>query len=147
MGGDEAEEFMRQRYEVPGGDFGRMYNQQLVVKAVIDKLSKNDLLTDPLKFDNLVVTAAGALVVDKSLDLPRLAEAVRDIRPRNIKYATVPFTRADLRTPAGGRGAARRGQVGRDVRRDQGRPDRPLADRQPAGHAGELIGPPVGPTG
>jgi LCP family protein required for cell wall assembly len=101
MHGDEAEEFMRQRYEVPGGDFGRMYNQQLVVKAVIDQLSKGDLLSNPLKFDNLVVTAATALTVDQSLDLPELAQAVRDIRPRNITYATVPYTRADLETPAG----------------------------------------------
>lgn len=101
MRGDEAEELMRQRYEVPGGDFGRMYNQQLVVKAVIDRLSKGDLLSNPLKFDNLVVTAAGALTVDRSLDLPELAQAVRNIRPRNITYATVPFTRADLATPAG----------------------------------------------
>jgi LCP family protein required for cell wall assembly len=101
MLGDEAEEFMRQRYEVPGGDFGRMYNQQLVVKAVIAKVSKGDLLTDPMKFDNLMVTVAEALTVDKSLDLQELALAVKGIKPADITYATVPYTTASLKTPAG----------------------------------------------
>jgi LCP family protein required for cell wall assembly len=101
MDGDEAEEFMRQRKEVPGGDFGRMYNQQLVVKAVIAKVSKGDLLTDPLKFDGLMVTVAEALTVDKSLDLQKLAFAVKGIKPAAIRYATVPYTSADLRTFAG----------------------------------------------
>ncbi|MGK5681921.1 LCP family protein [Actinoplanes sp. URMC 104] len=101
MDGAEAEEFMRQRYEVPGGDFGRMYNQQLVVKAVIAKVSKGDLLSNPMKFDNLLVTAAEALTVDRSLDVRELALAVRDIKPDAIRYATVPYTSAGLRTPAG----------------------------------------------
>nr|WP_221381263.1 LCP family protein [Actinoplanes polyasparticus] len=101
MDGDEAEEFMRQRYEVPGGDFGRMYNQQLVVKAVIAEAAHGDMLTNPLKFDHLMVTAAEALTVDKSLDLRELALAVRGIRPAAIKYATVPYTSANLRTRAG----------------------------------------------
>ena len=101
MDGDEAEEFMRQRYEVPGGDFGRMYNQQLVVKAVIAKVSKGDLLSNPMKFDNLMVTAASALTVDKKLNLQDLAGAVKNIRPQNIKYATVPYTSASLKTFAG----------------------------------------------
>jgi LCP family protein required for cell wall assembly len=101
MDGAEAEEFMRQRYAVPGGDFGRMYNQQLVVQAVIAKVSKGDLLTNPMKFDNLMVTVAGALTVDKSLDLQQLALAVRDIKPAQITYATVPYTSASLRTFAG----------------------------------------------
>jgi LCP family protein required for cell wall assembly len=101
MDGDEAEEFMRQRHDVPGGDFGRMYNQQLVVKAVIAKVSKGDLLSNPMKFDNLMVSAAEALTVDRSLDLQQLALAVRDIKPANIRYATVPYTTASLKTFAG----------------------------------------------
>jgi LCP family protein required for cell wall assembly len=101
MDGDEAEEFMRQRKEVPGGDFGRMYNQQLVVKAVIAKVSKGDLLTDPLKFDGLMSTVAGALTVDKSLDLQKLALAVKGIKPASIGFATVPYRSASLRTFAG----------------------------------------------
>jgi LCP family protein required for cell wall assembly len=101
MTGTEADEFMRQRYDVPGGDFGRMHNQQLVIKATIAKATADGLLTNPLKFDDLLITAADALTVDKDLDLRELALAVRDIRPADISYATVPYTTAGLRTPAG----------------------------------------------
>ena len=101
MTGTEADEFMRQRYDVPGGDFGRMHNQQLVIKAMIAKATEDGLLTNPLKFDNLLITAADALTVDEDLDLRELALAVRDIRPANISYATVPYTAAGLKTPAG----------------------------------------------
>ena len=38
MGPAETEEFMRQRKRVPGGDFGRIFDQQLVVKALLDKV-------------------------------------------------------------------------------------------------------------
>jgi len=101
MDGPTAEEFMRNRKSVPGGDFGRMKNQQLVVKAVIAKAAKGDLLTNPMKFDNLMVTAAEALTVDKSLDLQKLALAVKGIKPGAISFATVPYTSASLRTFAG----------------------------------------------
>jgi LCP family protein required for cell wall assembly len=101
LDGANAEEFMRQRYEVPGGDFGRMYNQQLVVKAVIAKVSTKNLLNKPLQLDTLLGIAADSLTVDKSLDLRDLAFAVREIRPQSITYATVPYSSAGLKTSAG----------------------------------------------
>lgn len=101
MDGAIAEEFMRQRYNVPGGDFGRIKNQQLVVQSVIKKVADKNLLYQPLELDTLLGIAADSLTVDENLDLRDLVFAVRDIRPRNIGYATVPYTRADLKTPAG----------------------------------------------
>ncbi|HWS39009.1 MAG TPA: LCP family protein [Actinoplanes sp.] len=99
--GDTAEEFMRQRYHVPGGDFGRMYNQQLVVKAVVAKVAKSGTLTDPLALDGLLSIAADSLTVDENLNLNDLAFAVRGIRPGAISYATVPYTTGSLKTSAG----------------------------------------------
>ncbi|MFI1988636.1 LCP family protein [Actinoplanes sp. NPDC020271] len=101
MNGDLAEEFMRQRYNVPGGDFGRIKNQQLVVQAVTKKVAEKNLLYKPLELDTLLGIAADSLTVDQNLDLRDLVFAVRDIRPGSIGYATVPYTSADLRTPAG----------------------------------------------
>jgi LCP family protein required for cell wall assembly len=101
MDGTEADEFMRQRHDVPGGDFGRMRNQQLVVKAMVAKVTERGLLTNPLKFDDLLLTAADALTVDEDLDLRELALKVRDIRPANITFGTAPYTTASLKTPAG----------------------------------------------
>ncbi|MEV0897409.1 LCP family protein [Actinoplanes sp. NPDC049802] len=101
LDGGQAEEFMRQRYEVPGGDFGRMYNQQLVVKAVIAKVSRSGALSDPLALDGLVSLVADSLTVDRDLELRDLAFAVKGIKPSAISYATVPYTNAGLRTSAG----------------------------------------------
>ncbi len=90
MGPDEVEEFSRQRYNVPGGDFGRIKNQQNVIKGLIKKIISGGVLTNPLKLDALLTTAAESLTVDKDLNLRSLALAVSDIRPENVNYATVP---------------------------------------------------------
>jgi LCP family protein required for cell wall assembly len=99
--GEEAEELMRQRRNVPGGDFGRIHDQQLVVKAIAEKVSAEGMLSNPLRLDDLLVTAAEALTIDKNLDLRELALDARRIKPANIKFATVPYTSASLKTHAG----------------------------------------------
>jgi len=101
MNGKTAEEFMRNRKNVPGGDFGRMHDQQLVVRGIITKVSKNGLLTNPLTFDKLLKTAAESLTIDKSIDLKTLAGTVKDIKPDNVKFGTVPYSNADLKTSDG----------------------------------------------
>jgi anionic cell wall polymer biosynthesis LytR-Cps2A-Psr (LCP) family protein len=101
MDGPTAEEFMRNRMFVPGGDFGRMKDQQLVVQGIIDKVSKEGVLDNPLTFDKLLVTAAQSLTIDKTLDVRKLALSVKNIRPGAVKFATVPASNADLKTSAG----------------------------------------------
>jgi LCP family protein required for cell wall assembly len=101
MNGKNAEEFVRSRKGVPGGDFGRMHDQQLVVSGIINKVSQGDVLSNPLKFDKLVVTAAQSLTVDKSIDLRTLAMSVKTIRPENVKFGTAPFSNPGLKTPVG----------------------------------------------
>jgi LCP family protein required for cell wall assembly len=101
MAGEEAEEFMRQRKNVPGGDFGRMKDQQLVVQAVFAKASAEGMLTNPLRLDKLLVTAAQTLTIDKSLDLRQLAGVAKGIKPSAIKFGTVPHSNPGLQTFAG----------------------------------------------
>ena len=101
MDGPTAEEFMRNRKSVPGGDFGRMKDQQLVVQAIIEKVSANGVLNNPLTLDKLLVTAAQSLTIDKSLNLRQLVTSVKDIRPGNIRFATVPASNPGLQTWAG----------------------------------------------
>lgn len=101
MNGKTAEEFVRNRKGVPGGDFGRMHDQQLVVSGIIAKVSQGDALTNPIKFDRLVVTAAQSLTVDKTIDLRKLAVSVKNIRPEHVKFGTTPYLNPGLKTPAG----------------------------------------------
>lgn len=101
MAGAEAEEFMRNRMFVPGGDFGRMKDQQLVVQGIIQKVSAQGLLSNPLVLDRLLVTAAQSLTIDKSLNLQQLVSSVKNISPSAVTFATAPFLRDDMKTPAG----------------------------------------------
>lgn len=101
LDGTAADDFVRQRHDVPGGDFGRIHHQQLVLSALMEKVGTESLLSNPLLLDRLLTTAAESLVVDRDLDLRKLALGVRKIDPANVRYLTVPYANADLETPAG----------------------------------------------
>ena len=46
-----------------------------MVSGIINKVSQGDLLSNPLKFDQLVLTAAQSLTIDKTIDLKTLGGA------------------------------------------------------------------------
>lgn len=100
MGPTETEEFMRQRMGVPGGDFGRIYDQQLVVKALAKKIAATGMLTHPLMLDSLIRTAASSLTLDSGTELVDLASRLKGIDPESISFATAPHLRT-MDTDAG----------------------------------------------
>jgi LCP family protein required for cell wall assembly len=87
----DAEEFVRQRYFVPGGDLGRIKNQQNVIKGLMKKATSTGVLTNPGKLDNLITAMAESLTVDKNMNLRELVFALKGISPDNIKFATAPI--------------------------------------------------------
>lgn len=87
---EDAEEFMRQRYNVPGGDFGRIKNQQNVIKGLMKKVVSGGVLANPIKLDSLLTTAAESLTVDNNLNLRDLVFALKGIDPDSVKFATAP---------------------------------------------------------
>jgi LCP family protein required for cell wall assembly len=97
---EDAEEFMRQRYNVPGGDFGRIKNQQNVIKGLMKKVASGGVLANPIKLDSLLTTAADSLTVDKNLNLRDLVFAVKGIDPDNVTFATAPYS-GTMTTDAG----------------------------------------------
>jgi LCP family protein required for cell wall assembly len=101
MTADAAQDFMRQRKTVPGGDFGRIQNQQRVVLAVAKKMMDKGLITSPTKLDKVLTTVADSVTVDEDVDLPDLALGLKNLRPANLKFTTAPFITDNLATPAG----------------------------------------------
>lgn len=101
MYGDAAQDFMRQRYSVPGSDFGRIHNQQLVIKALAAKATTAGMLANPLKFDKLITTGTKAVTVDEGMDVRELAFALKGLRPADLNFITLPYTSDALRTPYG----------------------------------------------
>jgi LCP family protein required for cell wall assembly len=96
----DAEEFVRQRKGTPGGDLGRIKNQQHVIKGLIAKVKQGGTLTNPSKMNALLTTAAQSLTIDKSMNLTALAMELKDIDQDNIKFATTPIV-GTMTTPAG----------------------------------------------
>lgn len=96
----DAEEFVRQRKGTPGGDLGRIKNQQHVIKGLIAKIKENGVLTNPGRMNDLLTTAARSLTVDKSMNMTQLALDLKDIDQENIKFATTPVV-GTINTPAG----------------------------------------------
>ena len=95
MSGEEAQVFVRMRYDVPGGDFGRMKSQQLVMKALAEKATSFGVLTNPAKLDGLLSSIARSLTLDQSLNLRDLALALAGISPNDLKFATLPFVKTE----------------------------------------------------
>lgn len=101
MSGDSAQDFMRQRYSVPGSDFGRIHDQQLVLEALLTKAISGGTLTNPMRFNAFLKAATGAITVDQSMDVMSLALALRHLRTADFTFATVPHTSSSLQTPYG----------------------------------------------
>lgn len=95
MNGQTALTYVRQRYNVPGGDFGRVKRQQNWIRAVARKMKTIDPVSDPLTFNTMVSTLSLATEVDQGFtpDLMRgLAIDVQKMGPHDLRFFTVPVT-------------------------------------------------------
>lgn len=93
LAGTEALAFSRERYAFRDGDFQRVRNQQLVIKAIMAKVMSKSMLADPLKAASLIDTVTPYLAVDKGLNstyLASLAWELRDLRKADVTFFTMP---------------------------------------------------------
>jgi LCP family protein required for cell wall assembly len=91
LDGQLAEYYVRQRKGLPSDDFDRAKRHQQYLRALLVKLSTGDLLTNPIKFDQLILTAAKSLTVDKSMPVRSLAFSLRSLRASNLTFMTIPI--------------------------------------------------------
>ena len=61
LGGYDAFYYVRERYTLPDGDFGRTMHQQIVMKAIISKLTSPAVIT---KFDSLLTALKGTFLTN-----------------------------------------------------------------------------------
>jgi LCP family protein required for cell wall assembly len=93
MDGETALTYVRQRYNVPGGDFGRVKRQQNWIRAVLVKLKGINPVTDPAAFDRAVSALSAASEVDEGLTpqlIQDLAVDLQHMGPHDIRFFTVP---------------------------------------------------------
>ncbi|MCW2882308.1 MAG: LytR family transcriptional regulator [Sphaerisporangium sp.] len=91
--GEKALLFVRQRYNLPGGDFDRIKRQQAFIGALGHKIISRNLLTDPFKLNDFLDALTRAVSVDSGVTLTTLRDlalGLRNIRPDTVDSTTIP---------------------------------------------------------
>ncbi|MEU8295749.1 LCP family protein [Micromonospora sp. NPDC048909] len=91
MNGAEALDYVRQRYDLPGGDYDRQRHQQQLLRALLDRAGETRLRTNPVKLDQVIRAVGGALTVDTNgVALEDLLFALRGLPPDALRGVQVP---------------------------------------------------------
>lgn len=93
LDGDQALQYVRERYTVPGGDFGRMQRQQNWMRAILGAMLSRDVVTDPQRLWGVLETISRSVAVDEALtigELRDLALSARDLRRSGLTFITAP---------------------------------------------------------
>jgi len=94
LNGEEALDYIRQRYQFADGDFTRMRNQQQFLKALLGKAADSGTLTNPAKLNAFLQTATRTLTVDEEFSLLSVGWKLRSVRGGNLTFLTSPHNGA-----------------------------------------------------
>ena len=91
--GVRALDYVRQRHDLPHGDFDRIKNQHQVLRALMEKVTREGITNKPIETARLIDAVTRSISVDSTLDsakLRSLAWSVRHIKPSAVRFITVP---------------------------------------------------------
>jgi LCP family protein required for cell wall assembly len=88
--GKQALAFVRQRYDVPGSDLGRIKRQQYFLSSVFHKLTSSGTLLNPLSVQKLLTAVSSSLLTDPTLDLLGLADEFAQLSEGSLTFQTIP---------------------------------------------------------
>lgn len=80
LDGEGALAFVRERYDLPNGDFDRAERQRDVIQAVLAKLMSRGVLTNPTMFRDAVTTLGPNFTVDSELTNDALFDLATQMR-------------------------------------------------------------------
>jgi LCP family protein required for cell wall assembly len=93
MDGETALNYVRQRHNLPGGDFDREKRQQNWIRAVLKEMVSKGTLSDPVKVDQVLDQMTKSISTDDSFTLSEmrdLALSMRDLRSNDVAFMTAP---------------------------------------------------------
>jgi anionic cell wall polymer biosynthesis LytR-Cps2A-Psr (LCP) family protein len=97
LDGNLALNFVRARHATPDGDFGRIKRQQQFLKAVMAKIGKPAVLTNPVRVNQLARAFAKNVVVDQFFQLDDLVKVALSVRRTpQLETFSVPSRSARL---------------------------------------------------
>lgn len=89
--GSTALDYVRQRENIPDGDFGRQRHQQQLIEAIVKETGSSGTLSDPSKLDKVIRAAGKELTVDTGgAKLEDIMFTLRDIRSGNMTMLHLP---------------------------------------------------------
>jgi LCP family protein required for cell wall assembly len=99
LDGTRALALARTRHGIgDGSDLGRIGLQHKLVKALLDQIAAQDLLTDPAKLYRVADAVTAGLTTDTGLDslgeLTRLGQSVQGLSASAVRTVTMPVVRA-----------------------------------------------------
>ncbi|GAA2713735.1 LCP family protein [Micromonospora olivasterospora] len=91
MDGTRALDYVRQRYDLPDGDYGRQRHQQQLLRAMLDRAGETNLRDDPVRLDRLIRAVGASLTVDTNgVPLQDLALTLRGLPPDGLTGVQIP---------------------------------------------------------
>jgi LCP family protein required for cell wall assembly len=99
LDGTRALALARTRHGIgDGSDLGRIGLQQKLVKALLEQIAAQNLLTDPAKLYRVADAVTAGLTTDTGLDslaeLTRLGQSLKDLSASAVRTVTMPVVRA-----------------------------------------------------
>lgn len=91
MDGARALDYVRQRYQLPGGDYDRQRHQQQMLRALLERAGETDLRGDPVKLDRVLRAVGGSLTLDTNgVPVEDLLMALRSLPAERLSGLQVP---------------------------------------------------------
>jgi len=94
LDGARALLYVRDRYGLPGGDFGRERRQQNYLRAMFGQVRRLGTLANPLRAGPVLHALTQAVSVDSTLgsgQMMSLALGMRGLNPGRMLFATAPY--------------------------------------------------------
>jgi LCP family protein required for cell wall assembly len=88
--GAAALSFVRQRYELPNGDFDRIVRQQVFIGALAHKVLSSGVLTDWSTLNNLTDAIKKSVVLSTGWDITTFAQQMQGLSSGAIDFYTIP---------------------------------------------------------
>ncbi|QIX27866.1 LytR family transcriptional regulator [Nocardioides sp. JQ2195] len=95
LNGQQALDYVGQRYGLPGGDLDRVRRQQAFLRAVLQANLHTAMRSDPFMLHHFLRTLARHASIDaewSTIDMGRLAVSLRNLRSADIHYFTAPVS-------------------------------------------------------
>lgn len=94
LNGEQALVYVRQRYNLSGGDFSRVQRQQNWMRGIMREVFEQEILKDVGRLTTFSSTVLQSVAVDEGMTLPRMVSvgySLKDLRGDDVTFMTAPY--------------------------------------------------------